>query len=182
MANSCIDLFISSDNFDDFIVFCKCTILQKSREKKLKISVHLQIPDSPQWLLSKNRAKDAQKSLCWLRGWVPIETVAHEFYDLQRHSERSKSCNSCVQRNLQCSHPLPSLAEKFAELKRKRAIKPFAIVITLFFLSQFTGILCMRAFMVQVLKAYDCPIQLDQAASIMSYFDNFGNVVYMLVY
>lgn len=140
-----------------------------------------QIPETPQWLLSKNRVSDAEKSLRWLRGWVSSEAVAQEFHDLQRHSERSKSCNTCIKKDLKCTHPLPTMAEKFSELKRKRTLKPFGIVISLFFLAQFSGILSMRPFMLQIFKAYESPIPADKAAAIMSLLDNMANVTFMLL-
>lgn len=65
--------------------------------------------------------------------WAPRHQIAQEFDDLQRHSERSKSCNLCTKQNVPCSHPLPTMREKFAELKRKQTLKPFAIVMGLFF-------------------------------------------------
>lgn len=90
------------------------------------------------YLLSKNRVKEAENSLCWLRGWVTKETVAHEFDELQRHSERSKSCYSCIKQNQKCPHPLPSLIEKLSEFKRKSTFKPFLIIFMLSFLAHFT--------------------------------------------
>lgn len=139
----------------------------------------LQIPETPQWLLSKNRNEDAEKSLQWLRGWVSRETVAQEFHDLKRHSEVSKSCNMCIKQNQKCIHPLPTMVEKFAELKRKRTIKPFVIVISLFFLAQFSGMMSMRPFIVQIFKAYNSPIPPDNAAAIMSLLDNLANITFM---
>lgn len=99
----------------------------------------LQVPETPQWLLSKDRINEAEKSLQWLRGWVPKEAIAHEFYELQRHSERSKSCKSCIKQHLQCIHPQPTLIEKLGELTRKRTLKPFFIILALFckYLEQF---------------------------------------------
>lgn len=136
----------------------------------------LQIPETPQWLLSKNRTKQAEQSLCWLRGWVSAETVAQEFQELQRHSHRSKSCNLCIKQDLKCSHPLPTLCEKLFELKRKANLKQFAILIPLFFLLQFTGVFAMRPFIVQILEAYESPIPLDQTAAILSFIDNLGQL------
>lgn len=184
-----------------------------SKNCKNHFYFNFQIPETPQWLLSKNRMADEEKSLRWLRGWVSSEAVAQEFHYLQRHSERSKSCNTCIKKDLKCTHPffhwrishchwvsikfhflfffflyltigthpLPTMREKFAELKRKRTIKPFGIVITLFFLAQFSGILSMRPFMLQIFKAYESPIPPDQAAAIMSLLDNLANVTFMLL-
>lgn len=139
------------------------------------------IPETPQWLLSKGRTADAEKSLQWLRGWVSREVVAQEFQELQRHSELSKACNRCIKANVKCTHPLPTMIEKLSELKRKCTLKPFAIVVTLFFLAQFSGILSMRPYMVQIFKAYGSPIAPDKAAVILSLLDNFANVAFMLM-
>lgn len=138
------------------------------------------IPETPQWLLSKNRSSDAEKSIRWLRGWASSEVVAQEFQDLQRHSERSKSCNTCVKQNLKCTHlSLPTMRDKFTELKRKQTLKPFVIVMSLFFLVHMTGVLPMRPFIVQIFKAYESPIAPDQAATIMSFLDNLANITFM---
>lgn len=80
---------------------------------------------------------------------------------------------------MKCSHPSPTMLEKLGELKRKQTIKPFIIIFTLFFLAQFTGVLSMRPFLVQVLKAYNSPIEPDRAAAIMSLLDNLANVTFM---
>lgn len=120
------------------------------------------------WLLSKDRKEDAEKSLQWLRGWTTKEGVAKEFAQLQRYSERSKSCNLCVKQDQVCLHQEKMTTKgKFAELTRKRTLKPFFIVIFLFFLAQFTGFSAMRPYMVQVLKAYRTPIEADQATVIL---------------
>lgn len=51
-----------------------------------------------------------------------------------------------------------------SELQRKQTLKPFLIIMLLFFLSQFTGILAMRPYIVHILKAYDTPLSADRAA------------------
>ncbi|XP_055308622.1 facilitated trehalose transporter Tret1-like, partial [Sitodiplosis mosellana] len=137
------------------------------------------IPETPQWLLSKNRTAEAEKSLRWLRGWATSKAVAQEFRDLQQHIERSKSCYSCIKQDLNCTHPLPTLREKFSELKRKQTIKPLFITISLFVIAQFSGVYSMRAFIVQIFKAYESPLPPDQATAIMSFLEVIGSVVFM---
>uniref|UniRef100_A0A1B6CBG1 Major facilitator superfamily (MFS) profile domain-containing protein n=3 Tax=Clastoptera arizonana TaxID=38151 RepID=A0A1B6CBG1_9HEMI len=40
------------------------------------------IPESPVWLLAHNYEEKAEKSLCWLRGWVTPDLIKKEFLDL----------------------------------------------------------------------------------------------------
>lgn len=120
--------------------------------------------------MSKNRADDAQKSLQWLRGWVSKDIIAEEFNQLQRYTERSQSCNVCAKQKRECTHQeTPTLKSKFAELIRKRTLKPFGIVFFLFFLSQFTS-LGMRPYTVQIFEAYKTPIQADLATVSSSHY------------
>ncbi|XP_031622751.1 facilitated trehalose transporter Tret1-like [Contarinia nasturtii] len=145
------------------------------------IAVFFLLPETPQFLLSKNRTAEAKVSLRRLRGWVPYEAVAQEFEDLQRQSERSKSCYTCIKQDLACTHALPTMSEKLAELKRKQTLKPLCIIITLFFLFPFTGIVAMRPYMLQIFKAYNSPIEPDQAVTIQSIFDILGTISMMLL-
>lgn len=133
------------------------------------------------WLLSKNRTADAEKSLQWLRGWVPKSTIANELKQLERYSERSKYCAACIKQNAKCQHPLPTMGEKFRELKRPDTLKPFWIVILLFAIASFAGIMGMQPFIVQISKAYETPIAPDRTAAIMSFANNLANVGFIVL-
>ncbi|XP_055302406.1 facilitated trehalose transporter Tret1-like [Sitodiplosis mosellana] len=136
------------------------------------------IPETPQWLLSKNQTAEAEKSLRWLRGWVSNQVVAQEFHYLQQHIDRSKSCSTCIEKDLKCTHALPTLAEKFGELKRKRTLKPFFIIMSMFFIAQFSGMNSMRPFLVQIFKAYENPFPPDRTTAIMSFLEIFATLTF----
>lgn len=140
---------------------------------------HFQVPETPHWLLAKGRPEHAEKALCWLRGWVPKEIVADEFSALQRFSERSKSCNACIEQNQKCHHSAPSFTEKLAEFSRKRTVKPFFIVISLFVILQFSGLFAMTPYLVQIFKAYESPLPPDVATAMLSFLNVFATLTFM---
>lgn len=117
-----------------------------------------QIPETPLWLLSKNRSEDALKSLQWLRGWVSPKAVEKEFASIVRYNEYSKACAECVKAERKCTHPPPTAAQKLKELIRKRTLKPFAVLLIVFFITQFSGMQAMRPYIVLILTAYGTPI------------------------
>lgn len=98
---------------------------------------------------------------------------------LQRYSERYKSCGLCLKLNRKCCHPLPTLVQKLKELNRKQTLKPFFIVMSLFFIALFSGIFSMSTFVVQIFKAYDSPIPPDKAAALLSFANNLGNIIFL---
>jgi hypothetical protein len=48
------------------------------------------MPETPIWLLSRGRYEDAEKSLCWLRGWVTPDVIREEFNQLVKYENKSK--------------------------------------------------------------------------------------------
>lgn len=137
------------------------------------------IPETPHWLLSKGRVGQAEKSLSWLRGWVPKNAIADEFQALQRYSERAKSCSLCIEQNLRCVDTPPCLADKFAEFKKKRTLKSFFIVISLFVILQYSGMFAMTPYLMQIFKAYQSPLAPDKATALLSFLNIFATITFM---
>lgn len=127
-------------------------------KQQYAFSTVIQIPETPLWLLSRNREADALKSLQWLRGWVSEKAVQVEFEEIKRYNEYSNSCSSCVKAEKKCNHPPPTIQHKLQELTRRRTMKPFIILLCAFAISQFTGTHAMRPYIVQILKSYGSPI------------------------
>lgn len=134
---------ICTCNFCCRVTFCKSweyiAGVKGFSIKNAYFFLYFKVPETPQWLLSKNRTNEAGKSLQWLRGWVSSDEVSAEFAELKRHSERSKSCSACLKQELRCPHPLPTWREKLSDLKKRRNLRPFAILGPLFFLIYYTG-------------------------------------------
>ncbi|PNF29285.1 hypothetical protein B7P43_G08957 [Cryptotermes secundus] len=53
----------------------------------------LMMPETPIWLLSRGRYEDAEKALCWLRGWVTPDVVSEEFNQLVMYSNAVNKTN-----------------------------------------------------------------------------------------
>lgn len=137
----------------------------------------LQIPETPIWLLSKNRQTEALKSLQWLRGWVDPSVVQTEFDELQRSKINAQTCYNCEKRHELCHHPLPSIGDKIRDLFRRRTLRPFILIASLYVISVFAGITPFRPYIVQILCYYQSPIDANNAVAYMGYFGFGANVL-----
>lgn len=125
------------------------------------------MPESPLWLLSKNRHAEALLSLQWLRGWVSPKAVQSEFDELQKFSVASSTCAKCASTQSLCSHAQPTLRRKMHELTRKRNLRPFFLLSLAFFIVNFSGVYAIRPYMVQILNAYGIPISSNWASMVV---------------
>lgn len=141
---------------------------------------HSQIPESPNWLLSKQRPNDAQKSLQWLRGWVQPAAVQQEFEKLQTHIELVNACSSCAQLRTPCPHPAATICDKLKELKQKRNLNPFILVMSLNVLLEFSGAICLRPYIIQVIKAHGIPMDAHSAAMILGLTSIAGGLTFLV--
>lgn len=120
------------------------------------------------WLLSRNREKDATKSLQWLRGWVTADEVKAELELMRKNQEYSTACPDCQKLEQKCPHPPPTMWERFQELKRQRTLKAGVIILVSYGLSQFGGMMQLLPFAVQIIAAYNPPISPKRGAAILS--------------
>lgn len=125
------------------------------------------MPETPIWLLSKDRTDKALKALQWLRGCVSSDTVIDEYKNLQQYSERSRACNSCGKRAIYCDHN-ESILNKIKQLKRKRIMKPLILALVLQFFLQFSAIMAWRPYIIQILNAYAIRWNANYTAVVMS--------------
>lgn len=132
-------------------------------------------PETPIWLLSKNRTKEALKALQWLRGCVTPETVHEEYQDLQNYSIKSKTCNQCEKLTIKCDHK-ERWNDKIKQISRRRIVKPFILITTLQIFLQFCAINTWRPYTIQILNAYDIRWNANVTTVIMSLVGFFGRL------
>lgn len=135
------------------------------------------VPETPFWLMSKNRKQDAKKSLMWLRGWVKDpKTIENEYKEIERYSEDSNRCVACQKSDTKCTHKATSAKELMTELLRKRTLKPFFVVMTMFTFCQFSGLIAMRPYLVQIFQIYEVPIDASFATFVIGLLGFFANI------
>lgn len=132
------------------------------------------------WLLMKHRRNDALNSLSFVRGWVLSQSVCDEFERLKRHSELSRSCSSCEKSGVKCTHPSPTLCDKFKDMTRKRNQKPFILITILNVFMQFTALFMMRPYLMQILDAYGLPFDGSKTTVFLGLLGICSNIFQML--
>ncbi|XP_037050613.1 facilitated trehalose transporter Tret1-like isoform X2 [Bradysia coprophila] len=165
-----------------FIVFCLGSIMTWRYVAIICLIVPLItvvaicfVPETPMWLLSKDRPDDALKSLQWLRGWVPAKNVEKEFAEMKRYSVYSSSCASCQKTKSVCEHPPPTFIQKLQELTRKRNLKPFVLALLCFAFAQLFAPI--RPYMVQLFTVYGIPMDVNWATSVVALLGLLANIV-----
>jgi hypothetical protein len=103
------------------------------------------VPESPYWLILKNRHDDAKKCIAWLRGWTTIEEIEPEFNEL------------CKQIIASVTHK-PTMVQKLELFTKKNFFWPFCVVMLAFFLSQFSGTTPLQIYAVRIFSSFHAPI------------------------
>lgn len=131
----------------------------------------VQVPETPIWLLSRCRYEEAEKALCWLRGWVSPSAVKKEFDELVLYSENMKkikhashsSGENGVERGTatDATPRAGAFREKIRELIKPQTRRPLSLVLMFFFFQHCSGFTAMRPYMVEVFK--DLGLQTNSA-------------------
>lgn len=102
------------------------------------------LPESPSWLLTQNRIKDAQEAFIWLRGRTADALI--ELESLVKKHEMTKKEEDA--RNIQSN----SFAKLKINMKKPEFLKPLGIILFFFFVMQFSGVNSVAFYTVSLMK------------------------------
>ncbi|XP_032522237.1 facilitated trehalose transporter Tret1-like [Danaus plexippus] len=119
-------------------------------------------PETPVWLLTRNREKEALKSLCTLRGWTTPDNVKEEFTDLLDYSKKLQQCVICCNTNQDCkSCPHESMNWFIRRVLKiryvimcKETLRPLTLVVMYFLFFVMSGLTPIRPNLVNVCGAF----------------------------
>lgn len=104
------------------------------------------VPESPYWLILKNRDEEAKKSLMWLRGWrKSFDCVKQEFDELHKSLNEPTSNGDKEE----------SLLKAFT---RRTFILPYFICSLAFFIGHFSGMTTLQTYAVPIFAQLKAPV------------------------
>ncbi|XP_054266867.1 uncharacterized protein LOC128989036 [Macrosteles quadrilineatus] len=125
------------------------------------------LPDSPAWLVTKGRVKDAEKAFQWLRGWVSPEMVKEELDTLVCYVQETQGKSKYFQNteyNLVVNDQGNSQPERkpnpgWRSLLEPEALIAFRVILSYFFITSCATLYGMRPFFVEVLENLNSSIR-----------------------
>lgn len=165
-GSSCIILGIFSQFlFGTFIGNWRTITLVSSCVPIIAIILLCFVPESPHWLILKNRDEDAKKSLMWLRGWTnSFESVKNEFEELK--NSLSSRCEQNGKRE--------SVINEFA---KRTFWMPYLICSLSFFIGHFSGMTTLQTYAVIIFTSLNAPIDKYFATTILGCLELIGTIV-----
>lgn len=146
------------------------------------------VPESPHWLVMKNRLSEARKSIAWLRGWTTEDQIDPEFKELCHHLDRkfqgvdNPNFNGCEKKpasiaaeNVATNHT--GITEKLKLFLKKTFLYPYGLVSFVFFLANFGGMGTLQTYAVQIFATLQAPIDKYYATIILGVAQLSGSIL-----
>lgn len=108
------------------------------------------VPESPYYLLTKNRLDEAKKSLAWLRGWSQPEDVEEEYVLLNERINETSKMHETVQ--------TLTLKERIEPYIHRSFLIPFFLVSFSFFVGHFAGMTTLQIYAVRIFQILQAPM------------------------
>ncbi|XP_017761257.1 PREDICTED: facilitated trehalose transporter Tret1-like [Eufriesea mexicana] len=118
------------------------------------------VPESPYWLAAKGRQREAEQSLCWLRGWVAPSQVRSEFQSICKDVHK----------------PADHKEKVWKSFSKRTFYAPFLLVTFAFFISAFGGTFSLQTFAVMIFERLKAPIDKYTAAVLLGLAELLGTV------
>ncbi|CAG9859235.1 unnamed protein product [Phyllotreta striolata] len=110
------------------------------------------IPETPVWLLTKNRHEEAKKSIAWLRGWTSVENILEEYQELYAQIKVREEVDNSFR---------GILKNKVKNIKlfgQKNFLWPCLLVSFAFFLGHFNGYSPFQVYAIKIFQALHAPL------------------------
>lgn len=94
-------------------------------------------------MVSKGKNKQAEKALCWLRGWVEPKTIQTEYLELIHYNEVSGINNDSTRGNF---------FKKLSSFKDPSIYGPLRLVMIIFFIANIVCFSPGRSFIIEIFE------------------------------
>ncbi|KAF7269617.1 hypothetical protein GWI33_017343 [Rhynchophorus ferrugineus] len=139
------------------------------------------VPESPYWLISKNRLEDARKSTAWLRGWLEVEDVEKEFNELVEQLKRTSRSQAAEEASEEgqstFNKKLKKSRQNLSMYTKKPFLWPFGLVSFVFALGHFSGMTTLQTYAVNIFATLKAPIDKYYATIILGIAEALGCIL-----
>jgi MFS family permease len=164
-GSTCVILGVLSQFFMGTLLDWRTITLVSSCVPIIAIILLSFVPESPHWLIQKNRKEEAQRSLMWLRGWEKsFDNVRSEFENLEKNLNESKA--SAAGR---CKIV-------FEEFSKRSFILPYFIIFFSFFVGHFSGMTTLQTYSVAIFEYFNTPMDKFYATTLLGTLELTGTI------
>lgn len=121
------------------------------------------IPESPYWLIMRQRVEEAGRNLAWLRGWTNVDNVREE---LQLLTETLPAAE-------------PRWTKAFKQYGKATFVRPY-LLICLTFLMAYSGTTQINIFAIKLFQLLKVPIGSYSATILIGFFECSGSICLMV--